>query len=62
VIRTALLLIAVALAGCAVPATVPSSTRTEVRFTIPVGAVTGKITRPTADRTATSATSLTVTP
>ena len=45
----------------AVAATVTSSTRTEVRFTIPVDAVTGKISVTTADGTATSATSLTVT-
>jgi len=46
----------------AVTATVTSSTRTELRFTIPAGAVTAKITITTADGTATSATSLTVTP
>jgi hypothetical protein len=45
-----------------VTAMVTSSTGTELRFTIPAGAVTAKIAITTADGTATSATSLTVTP
>jgi hypothetical protein len=38
------------------------STLTQVGFTVPAGALPGKITITTADGTATSATSLTVTP
>ena len=45
-----------------IAAAVVASSPTEVTFTIPVGAVTGKISITTADGTALSATSLTVTP
>jgi hypothetical protein len=44
------------------PGLISVSTQTQVGFTVPVGALSGKITITTADGTATSATSLTVTP
>jgi hypothetical protein len=48
--------------GTLVIGSVSVSTVTQVGFTVPVGALSGKITITTADGTATSATSLTVTP
>jgi len=41
---------------------ITSSSQTQVQFTVPLGAVTGKITITTADGTTTSATTFTVTP
>jgi hypothetical protein len=46
----------------AIAAQIGASSSTQVTFTIPPGAVTGKITITTADGTATSAANLTVTP
>jgi hypothetical protein len=44
------------------PGLISVSTQTQIGFTVPVGALSGKITITTADGMATSATSLTVTP
>jgi hypothetical protein len=44
------------------PGLISISTLTQVGFTVPVGALSGKITITTADGAATSATPLTVTP